>query len=43
MSPILVLSFKIKDGYYDVNVSPDKREFFLKDEGSILKKLQDHL
>lgn len=32
MSPILVLSFTVKAGYYDVNVSPDKREFFLKDE-----------
>jgi len=43
MSPILILNFHVKAGYYDVNVSPDKREFFLKDESAFLEKLQAHL
>ena len=39
MDPIIVLNFDIEDNNYDINVTPDKREIFLKNENEIV----DHL
>ena len=39
----IILNLLVKDGFYDINVSPDKREVFLKDENLILEKLQEQL
>lgn len=33
----------VADGCYDINVSPDKREVFLKDEPEVIKGLQVRL
>ena len=30
----------VADGCFDINVSPDKREVFLKDETSVIKDLE---
>ena len=30
----------VADGCYDINVSPDKREVFLKDEAQVIKDLE---
>ena len=32
MNPILVLNIEVEDNNYDINVSPDKREVFIKNE-----------
>jgi len=34
-----VLNLLVADGCYDINVSPDKREVFLKDEAEIIEGL----
>ena len=38
--PIIVLNFQVEDKYYDINVSPDKREVFLKSEAEIVRELK---
>ena len=40
---ILILSFQMAAGHYDINVSPDKREFFIRDEANLLERLANHL
>lgn len=35
----IVLNILVADGCYDINVSPDKREVFLKDEPQIIEAL----
>ena len=32
----VILNMIVPDGCYDINVSPDKREVFLKDEAAVL-------
>jgi len=39
----VVLNILVADGCYDINVSPDKREVFLKDEQLIMDQLQVEL
>ncbi len=36
----IVLNMLVADGCYDINVSPDKREVFLKDEAEVINVLQ---
>jgi DNA mismatch repair ATPase MutL len=36
----VVLNILVADGCYDINVAPDKREVFLKDEQLIMDQLQ---
>lgn len=38
--PVVVLNFTVEDKFYDINVSPDKREVFLKNEAEIVKELK---
>lgn len=37
MNPIIILNMDIADNEYDVNVSPDKREVFIKDEEKVVE------
>jgi hypothetical protein len=43
VQPIIVLNFIVEEKYYDVNVSPDKREVFLKNEAEVVKELKTKL
>jgi len=43
VNPIIVLNFSVEDEYYDINVSPDKREVFLKNEREIIISLKEKL
>ncbi|CAI2382786.1 unnamed protein product [Moneuplotes crassus] len=43
VTPVIILNFQVEDQYYDINVSPDKREIFLKNEQEIIKGLKLHL
>lgn len=40
MDPIIVLNFDVEDNNYDINVTPDKREIFLKNEQEIVEYLR---
>ena len=40
VTPVIVLNFHVDDEFYDINVSPDKREVFLKNEQEIIKELK---
>ena len=42
-NPVIVLNFEIENGFYDVNVSPDKREIFIKNEFQIINDLNTKL
>lgn len=42
-SPMLVLNATVEDNNYDINVSPDKREIFLKNEEEAATQLQAKL
>jgi len=37
MNPILVLNIEVEDNNYDINVSPDKREVFIKNEDEVIE------
>jgi DNA mismatch repair ATPase MutL len=37
MNPILVLNIDVEDNNYDINVSPDKREVFIKNEDEVIE------
>ena len=43
VTPVIVLNFQVEDDFYDINVSPDKREVFLKNEQEIIKELKQRL
>ena len=43
MNPILVLNIEVEDNNYDINVSPDKREVFIKNEDEVIEQLKIHL
>lgn len=43
VNPVIVLNFTVEDEYYDINVSPDKREVFLKNESEIIAELKAKL
>ena len=43
MNPILVLNIQVEDNNYDINVSPDKREVFIKNEDEVISNLQGKL
>ena len=38
--PVIVLNFTVEDEYYDINVTPDKREVFIKNESEIITELK---
>jgi DNA mismatch repair protein PMS2 len=40
MNPILVLNIEVEDNNYDINVSPDKREVFIKNEEEVIEHLR---
>ena len=40
MSPIIVINFDVEDLNFDINVTPDKREIFLKNETEIIEALK---
>lgn len=40
MNPVIVMNFDVEDFNADVNVTPDKREIFLKNENEILEELR---
>lgn len=43
MSPILILNIEVEDNNYDINVSPDKREVFIKNEDEVIEGLRTKL
>ena len=43
MNPMLILNLEVEDNNYDINVSPDKRDVFLKNEEEVLEKLKIEL
>ena len=40
MNPIIVFNIDVEDNNYDINVSPDKREVFLKNEEEVIDNLK---
>lgn len=40
MSPMIFMNLEVEAQYYDINVSPDKREVFLKNEDEVLAALK---
>ena len=40
MNPVIVMNFDVDDFNSDVNVTPDKREIFLKNENEIIDELR---
>jgi DNA mismatch repair ATPase MutL len=40
MSPVLILNIEVEDNNYDINVSPDKREVFIKNEDEAVEHLR---
>lgn len=43
MSPLLILNIEVEDNNYDINVSPDKREVFIKNEDEVIEHLKEIL
>ena len=43
MSPIIILNLEVEANNYDINVSPDKREIFIKNESEVLEDLKGKL
>jgi len=43
MNPMLIINLEVEDNNYDINVSPDKRDVFLKNEEEVLEKLKIEL
>jgi DNA mismatch repair protein PMS2 len=43
MNPLLILNIEVEDNNYDINVSPDKREVFIKNEDEVIEHLKVHL
>ena len=41
--PVIVLNFDVEDKNYDINVSPDKREVFIKNETEVYAGLKEVL
>ena len=42
-NPLIFLNFEIEEGFYDVNVSPDKWEIFIRNEYMIVNDLNQAL
>ena len=40
MNPLLILNIEVEENNYDINVSPDKREVFIKNEEEVIEKLR---
>ena len=40
MNPFIVMNIDVDDNNYDINVSPDKREVFLKNEEEVIENLR---
>jgi DNA mismatch repair ATPase MutL len=40
INPIIILNIDVEDNNYDINVSPDKREIFLKNEEEVIDNLK---
>ena len=40
MSPLIIINIEVEDNNYDINVSPDKREVFIKNEDEVIKELK---
>ena len=43
MNPLLVLNLDVEENNYDINVSPDKREVFIKNESEVINELRTKL
>ena len=43
ISPIIVMNIDVEDNNYDINVSPDKRDVFLKNEDEVISALKIEL
>lgn len=43
MNPMIVININVEDNNYDINVSPDKRDVFLKNEDEVVDKLRIEL
>jgi DNA mismatch repair protein PMS2 len=43
MNPILILNIDVEDNNYDINVSPDKREVFIKNEDEVIEHFKIQL
>jgi DNA mismatch repair protein PMS2 len=41
--PIIILNLDVEDNNYDINVSPDKREVFIKNEEEVIEHLREIL
>jgi DNA mismatch repair protein PMS2 len=37
INPVLILNIEVEDNNYDINVSPDKREVFIKNEDEVIE------
>lgn len=40
MNPMIVMNIDVEDNNYDINVSPDKRDVFLKNEDEVVEQLK---
>lgn len=40
MSPLIIVNIEVEDNNYDINVSPDKREVFIKNEDEVIGALK---
>jgi DNA mismatch repair protein PMS2 len=43
MSPIIIINLEVEDNNYDINVSPDKRDVFLKNEEEVVESMRSKL
>ena len=43
MNPMIIMNIDVEDNNYDINVSPDKRDVFLKNEDEVVNKLKIQL
>jgi DNA mismatch repair ATPase MutL len=40
MNPLIIMNIEVEDNNYDINVSPDKRDVFLKNEEEVVGVLK---
>lgn len=43
MNPMIIMNIDVEDNNYDINVSPDKRDVFLKNEDEVVNQLKIQL
>lgn len=43
MNPMIIMNIDVEDNNYDINVSPDKRDVFLKNEDEVIDALRTKL